>query len=85
MGIIKNTNSGKVLSITGDGVKVEEQKLDNSTSQMWKISLVDASECLWFCFNSSGYIIIENPSSGKLLTAPAAFDLRVLSMINMYC
>ena len=60
--------------------KVEEQKLDNSSAQMWTIALVDPSDCgQWGCYyNVSDYINIIHPLSGKLLTALAAFDLRVL-------
>ena len=78
IGIIRNADTGKVLGIEVDGTKVEEQKFDNSTGQMWKIALVDPSDCVMDCFyNSSSYFTIENPASGKLLTALAAFDLRV--------
>ena len=60
--------------------QVEEQKMDNSTGQMWTIALVDPSDCgLFGCqYNVSDYINIINPASGKLLTALAAFDLRLL-------
>ena len=70
-GIITNIDTGKALGIESDGIKVEEQSLNNSTTgQIWKI-----------CYsNTSGYFTIESPASGKLLTAIAAFDLRVISM-----
>ena len=69
-----------ILSI--DQTQVEEQKLVNSTGQMWKIALVDPSDCAyWGCYyNVSGYFNIINPASGKLLTALAAFDLRILGI-----
>ena len=62
--------------------QVEWQKFDNSTGQMWKIALVDPSDCgQWGCYyNVSDYINIINPASGKLLTALAAFDLRLLGI-----
>ena len=66
-----------MLFILLDQTQVEEQKLDNSTGKMWKIALVDPSESY---FNSSGYFNIINPASGKLLTALAAFDLRVIGV-----
>ena len=60
--------------------QVEEQELDNSTGQIWKIALVDPSDCgHWGCYyNVSDYVNIINPASGKLLTALAAFDFRAL-------
>ena len=46
---------------------------------MWKIASVDPSDCAsWGYCNFSDYINIINPTTGKLLTALAAFDLRVL-------
>ena len=65
-----------------DQTQVEEQKLDNSTDQKWKIVPVDPSDCgSWGCYyNVSGYFNIINPASGKLLTALAAFDLRILGI-----
>ena len=44
-GVIRNTDTGMVLGIASDKIKVEEQKLDNSTGQMWKIALLDPSDC----------------------------------------
>ena len=69
-----------ILSI--DQTQVKEQLFDNSTGQMWKIVPVDPSNCAeWGCYyNVSGYFNIINPASGKLLTALAAFDLRVLGI-----
>ena len=63
-----------------DQMQVEEQKLDNSTGQIWKIASVDPSDCEWWIFNCnvSGYFNVINPATGKLLTALAAFDLKVL-------
>ena len=65
-----------------DQTQVEEQILDNSTGQMWKLVPVDPSDCAWWgCYyNVSGYFNIINPTTGKLLTAPAAFDLRILGI-----
>ena len=82
-GIIRNAVTGKVLGIASDEIKVEEQNLDNSTGQMWNIAPGDPSDCpSWGCYyNVSDYIKIINPASGKLLTALAAFDLRVLGII----
>ena len=81
-GVIRNADTGKVLGIASDGIKVEEQKLDTNSGQMWKIALVDPSICeVWPCvYNVSGYFNIINPASGKLLTALAAFDLRVIGI-----
>ena len=82
-GIIRNADTGKVLGIASNEIKVEEQNLDNSTGQMWQIALVDPSDCgsLNGCYhNVSGYFNIINPASGKLLTSLAAFDLRVFGM-----
>ena len=81
IGIIRNADTGKVLGIEIDGTKVEEQKFDNSTGQMWKIALVDPSDCVRDCYyDLSGYFNIVNQASGKLLTALAPFDLRVLGI-----
>ena len=72
-GIIRNADTGKVLGIASNGIKVEEQKMNNSTGQIWKIALVAPSDCsVLEC-----YFTIENLATGKLLTALAAFDLRV--------
>ena len=70
-----------MLFILLDQTQVEEQKLDNSTGQVWKIALVDPSDCKRNCYyNSSGYFHIINPASGTLLTALSAFDLRALGI-----
>ena len=81
-GIIRNADTGKVLGIASDEIKVEEQNLDNSTRQIWKIVSVDPSDCgsQGCYYNVTGYFNIINPASGKLLAALAAFDLRVLGM-----
>ena len=81
-GIIRNADTGKVLGIASDEIKVEEQNLDNSSGQIWKIALVDQSYCgLQGCYyDVTGYFNIINPASGKLLTALAAFDLRILGI-----
>ena len=56
--------------------------MDNSTGQMWKIASVDPADCApWGCYyNVTDYFNIINPTTGKLLTALAAFDLRILGI-----
>ena len=57
-----------VLGVVNDGVTVAEENFDNSSGQIWEIGKSD---------HTSGYFTISNPTSKKLLTALAAFDLRI--------
>ena len=71
-----------VILLIDQNTQVEEQTLDNSIGQMWKIVPVDPYDCGWWgCYyNVSDFFNLINPASGKLLTALAAFDLRVLGI-----
>ena len=63
-----------VLGIASDGVTVAEENFDNSSGQIWKTAKTD---------QTLGYFTIINPASQKLLTALAAFDLRIHGMMDV--
>jgi hypothetical protein len=57
---------------TANGTEVTKQNSDNSNPQQWRRSVE----------NDQGYFTLQNPISGKFLTASSSFDEDILMIIG---